>query len=39
MLKWLRGDANAEQNERYWSRAVDVLNSIEKELNTEMIIK
>lgn len=39
MLKWLQNDANAEQNERYWSRAVDVLNSIEKELNTEMIIK
>lgn len=39
MLAWLEGNANAEENTRFWDRAVCVLSDIEKSINPEMIVK
>lgn len=39
MLAWLEGNANAEENTRFWDRAVNVLSEIEASINPEMIVK
>lgn len=39
MKNWLEGTENAESNEKYWHRVLEVLKGIETELNPEMIVK
>lgn len=39
MKNWLEGTENAESNEKYWNRVLEVLKGIETELNPEMIVK
>ena len=39
MLAWLESAPNAEENTRFWDRAVNVLSEIEASINPEMIVK
>jgi len=39
LLNWLKNDKNAEQNEKYWNRALEVLKEIEANISPEMIVK
>ena len=39
MLAWLENTPNAEENTRFWDRAVSVLTEIEKNIDKAMIVK
>ena len=39
LLNWLKSDTEAEKNERYWARAVEVIAQIESELSSDLIVK
>ena len=39
MLVWLTETPDAENNTKFWERALNVLAEIEKEINPEMIVK
>lgn len=39
MLAWLENTPNAEENSKFWNRAVTVLTEIEASINSEMIVK
>lgn len=39
MLAWLESAPNAEENQKFWNRAVDVLAEIEKNIDKAMIVK
>lgn len=39
LLNWLKSDTEAEKNERYWARAVEVIGQIESELSSDLIVK
>ena len=39
MLAWLESTPNAEENQKFWNRAVDVLAEIESNIDKAMIVK
>lgn len=39
MLAWLENTPNAEENEKFWNRATDVLAEIESSIDSAMIVK
>ena len=39
MLAWLESSPNAEENQKFWNRAVDVLAEIESNIDKAMIVK
>ena len=39
MLAWLESSPNAEENQKFWNRAVDVLTEIESNIDKAMIVK
>lgn len=39
MLAWLENTPNAEENQKFWDRAVSVLTEIEKNIDKAMIVK
>ena len=39
MLAWLESAPNAEENQKFWDRAVSVLTEIEKNIDKAMIVK
>jgi hypothetical protein len=39
MLAWLESTPNAEENQKFWNRAVDVLAEIESNIDSAMIVK
>ena len=39
MLAWLESAPNAEENQKFWNRAIDVLTEIESNIDKAMIVK
>lgn len=39
LLKWLNSDINAEKNERFWARAVELVGEIESNISSDMIVR
>lgn len=39
MLAWLENTPNAEENQKFWNRAIDVLTEIESNIDKAMIVK